>query len=52
MFIKKDEDFAQFRDLTEIMEKAEQKKTSDNFTYNVITRLSEEKSFLQSFSIR
>jgi hypothetical protein len=41
MFKNEDEKWRQFRDLTEIMENAEKKRPSDNFTSEVMARLSE-----------
>ena len=46
---RKDENWEQFRDLTEIMENAPQKQAPDNFTSKVIEMLPEEKERAQSF---
>lgn len=50
MFGKEDKNWEQFRDLTEIMENADKKQASDNFTSEVMARLSEEKETIQSLS--
>ena len=51
MFKRKDEDWQQFRDLTQIMENAEQKQPPEDFTAKVMARLSEEKETVQPYSL-
>ncbi len=47
-----EENWQQFRDLTEVMENAEQKRPADNFTSGVMARLSEEKETSRQFNFR
>ena len=51
MFKRKDKNWQQFSDLTEIMENAEQKRPAEDFTAKVMARLSEQKETAQSFSL-
>lgn len=51
MFRNEDAEWEQFRDLTEIMENAGQKKPSENFTSAVMARLSEGKETIKTFSL-
>ena len=52
MFKRKNENWQQFRDLTEIMENAGEKQTPEDFTAKVMARLSEEKETSRAFAFR
>lgn len=52
MFRKTHKDWKQFHDLTEIMERTLPKQTPNDFTSKVMSRLSEEKEDMHTFSFR